>query len=56
MVNNEAFTEMQDLFVCKSIKKHPKLSRYTEIKKRYTDFEKPIEMYFKTLLGEHYVP
>jgi hypothetical protein len=33
MIDNDAFAEIQDSFVCKSIKKHPSLSKYAEIKK-----------------------
>ncbi|GHU22865.1 hypothetical protein FACS1894172_07840 [Spirochaetia bacterium] len=55
MINNDAFTEMKDLFVTKSIKKHPKLSGCIESKKNYSDFEQPVKMYFRNLLGEHYV-
>ncbi|MDR1894454.1 MAG: hypothetical protein LBQ61_07170 [Spirochaetales bacterium] len=55
MINNEAFTELKDLFVYKSVQRHPKLSECAEIKKPYKDFEKPVQGYFKNLLGEHYV-
>jgi predicted RNA methylase len=55
MINNEAFTEMKDVFVSKSLKKHPGLSGYIKAKKTYSDIEKPVQTYFKNLLGEHYV-
>jgi hypothetical protein len=55
MINNEAFMDMRDIFVCKSVKKHPELSWLFETNKDYSDAEKPVRRYFEELLGEHYV-
>ncbi|GMO58099.1 MAG: hypothetical protein Ta2G_18170 [Termitinemataceae bacterium] len=55
MINNQVFTEMQNYFISKTLKKRPVLAKYVEQQKNYSDIEKPIQRYFKELLGEHYV-
>ncbi|MDR1230409.1 MAG: hypothetical protein LBK61_03285 [Spirochaetaceae bacterium] len=63
MINNSLFTELQDVFVSESSRKHPGMMRgirglrgIVEPDKRGTaDSAALIERYFRTLLGEHYV-
>ncbi|GHT48388.1 hypothetical protein FACS1894102_1310 [Spirochaetia bacterium] len=55
MINNQAFNEIQNYFISKTLKKRPVLAKYVEQQKNYSDIEKPIQRYFKELLGEHYV-
>jgi hypothetical protein len=45
---------MKDLFVQKSVLKHPELSACIEAK-NYNDADIEIENYFRVLLGEHYL-
>ncbi|GHV83609.1 hypothetical protein AGMMS50212_09490 [Spirochaetia bacterium] len=53
-INNEGFSELQSVFMNRSVQKHPKLDALVECKK-YNDTEKEITGYFRQLLGEHYV-
>jgi hypothetical protein len=55
MINNDMFTELQDVFVHKSIQKHPDLFRGVEQDMHHNDDNAAIDDYFRTLLGEHYV-
>jgi hypothetical protein len=54
-IDGHNFSELQDVFMSKTLKKRPQLSEHTVPQKVYADFEKPITGYFKDLLGEHYV-
>jgi hypothetical protein len=54
-INNQNFLDLQDVFISKTLRKRPQLAGYLTPKGVYTDFEKPINGYFRDLLGEHYV-
>ncbi|MDR0556788.1 MAG: SAM-dependent methyltransferase [Treponema sp.] len=55
MINNEIFSELKDVFVNKTIQKHPNLHSSVEVKKSRNDGATALDAYFRTLLGEHYV-
>jgi predicted RNA methylase len=52
-IDNDGFSEVQAVFMNRSVEKHPKLRPLVECKK-YNDTEREITGYFRQLLGEHY--
>jgi hypothetical protein len=54
MIDKDKFQELEPLFVSRSGQKHPKLNSHTKIK-NYDDTKKEINVYFRELLGAHYV-
>ncbi|MDR1470404.1 MAG: hypothetical protein LBT00_14065 [Spirochaetaceae bacterium] len=54
MINNDAFRELEPLFVSLSARKHPQLGSAIGTK-QYPDEEAKVTGYFKRLLGAHYV-
>jgi hypothetical protein len=55
MINNDMFTALRDVFVSKSLEKHPALIAHIEPKRRYNDVNTVIHDYFRELLGGHYI-
>ncbi|MDR0910950.1 MAG: hypothetical protein LBM77_14445 [Spirochaetaceae bacterium] len=54
MIDDAGFKEMADLFMARSLQKHPNL-KFPGRTKTYNDQDKQIEGYFRHLLGVHYV-
>jgi hypothetical protein len=54
MIHNGAFTELQSLFISRSVQKHPNLAGLVP-QKEYNDTKSEIDGYFRQLLREYYV-
>ncbi|MDR0643420.1 MAG: hypothetical protein LBG05_00700 [Treponema sp.] len=54
MIDNDYFQALAPLFVSRSARKHPNLRSYSEMEND-NDAETKVTVYFKQLLGDHYV-
>ncbi|MDR2481460.1 MAG: N-6 DNA methylase [Spirochaetaceae bacterium] len=54
IIDNDAFLEIKNLFIQRSVEKHPQLCGIIE-QKKYNNADIEIGKYFESLLGEHYM-
>jgi hypothetical protein len=55
MIDNDGFIELKDVFIARSIQKHPRLNDALGRHGKHTEVSAQLDGYFKMLLGEHYV-